>query len=198
MPSREVIITLSREAAEALGANLTSALNFCEPHDMEPLLGAECAVIASRLTTFLDSSEERSQERPCGSVGEMCADCGDPNFLAWWASPETWKRLNGSHDGVLCPSCFADRAEKDGTKLYWLAKVPGETEPTEAENAEREYQLRRLAEEGAERLDTLLSVAKQWRNTPRFGDAAKRAENDLMAVIDSLSDRSETSEGLEE
>lgn len=37
----------------------------------------------------------------------------------WRAPDEMWERVVGSPAGVLCPSCFTERAEASGLRLYW-------------------------------------------------------------------------------
>lgn len=42
-----------------------------------------------------------------------CLDCGRVDAV-WFAPSELWNRVVGSPNGVLCPSCFIDRAEAAG------------------------------------------------------------------------------------
>ena len=38
---------------------------------------------------------------------------------SWWAPDALWLKVMPSHSGVLCPSCFTERAEAKGLWLYW-------------------------------------------------------------------------------
>lgn len=57
-------------------------------------------------------------------VYEICASCGRPVSSAihtyWIAPDELWEQINGQSGGVLCPRCFARRAEKSGIAIAWL------------------------------------------------------------------------------
>lgn len=63
---------------------------------------------------------------------ETCT-CGRPvahNFYlvngeprSYWRAPdEMWEHVMGSPHGVLCPSCFTERAEAKGLRIYWTPK----------------------------------------------------------------------------
>lgn len=58
-----------------------------------------------------------------GYVYEVCS-CGRPVSAAirtYWLAPNSlWEQVNGRSEGVLCPRCFADRAEAQGVTVAWL------------------------------------------------------------------------------
>ncbi len=49
---------------------------------------------------------------------DFCQECGRPNIV-WFAPNELWNKIVGSSDGILCPTCFAKRAEKITGKIVW-------------------------------------------------------------------------------
>ena len=42
-----------------------------------------------------------------------CQACGRRNVV-WHAESPLWNRVNGSENGILCPTCFAQRADEQG------------------------------------------------------------------------------------
>ena len=61
-----------------------------------------------------------------------CQDCGQP-YPPWSAPNEVWNRIMGGPEadddpgGMLCPTCFAVRAERAGQRHIWrlVPRVPG-------------------------------------------------------------------------
>jgi hypothetical protein len=61
---------------------------------------------------------------------EYCEDCGIRMPLVWWSSNDLWLEMTGhatepgnNAGGILCPECFARRAEKRGIVLQWHPTV---------------------------------------------------------------------------
>lgn len=58
---------------------------------------------------------------------EVCQDCGFPvaHFVRshWIADDELWLEVFGRPGGILCPPCFALRAEVKGITVSWQAVV---------------------------------------------------------------------------
>lgn len=54
----------------------------------------------------------------------LCNRCGLKNVIGWSAPNELWNRVVGSPNGILCPQCFVQRAERVGERGPWtLAPV---------------------------------------------------------------------------
>lgn len=53
---------------------------------------------------------------------EFCKKCGVRQPLVWHAADEIWEEVSGQY-GVLCPSCFDERADKQGILLVWKPTV---------------------------------------------------------------------------
>jgi len=47
-----------------------------------------------------------------------CGDCGRPNVI-WFAPNKLWDQVMGSPNGIVCPACFAIRADRAGVSGVW-------------------------------------------------------------------------------
>jgi len=58
----------------------------------------------------------------------ICQKCGSDN-PAWYAENELFNEVNGSPNGVVCPSCFIKMAEAKGINIMFKAVNPNEATP---------------------------------------------------------------------
>ena len=57
-------------------------------------------------------------------ITEFCQRCGVTQTLAWTCDSDVlWKEINGTKNGVLCPTCFDALAWKKGIYIKWHAEV---------------------------------------------------------------------------
>lgn len=56
------------------------------------------------------------------SVESTCQKCGRPNVV-WFAENGIFNKVNGSPNGILCPKCFSDMAEKIGIEITFYAST---------------------------------------------------------------------------
>jgi chromosome condensin MukBEF ATPase and DNA-binding subunit MukB len=62
----------------------------------------------------------------------VCQKCGARN-PAWYADNELFNKVNGSPDGVMCPNCFEEIAEKRGVNVMFKAvDMKDESEASQA------------------------------------------------------------------
>lgn len=71
---------------------------------------------------FMVERQERKRRQECGQ-GEA-TDCGHPSPV-WFTDSRLWNEVmsgdpDRSAEGVLCPSCFADRADKHFDGTPWM------------------------------------------------------------------------------
>lgn len=50
---------------------------------------------------------------------EKCKACGGDNPV-WSANNELWNKVNGSPNGILCPTCFVKMANEAGIKMFGI------------------------------------------------------------------------------
>lgn len=57
-------------------------------------------------------------------IGERCQDCGR-DYVLWHAPDDLYREVCGSPGGLLCPGCFARRAEARGLIVEFIAREFG-------------------------------------------------------------------------
>lgn len=70
---------------------------------------------------ILVADEQGKKEHP----ESKCQSCGGFNPV-WSANNELWNKVNGSPDGIICPTCFIKKANDMGFNMFGLAPQPAE------------------------------------------------------------------------
>jgi len=52
---------------------------------------------------------------------DSCQVCGNDNPI-WYCNNDLFNKINGSPNGILCPSCFSNKAEKIGIEVVFTVK----------------------------------------------------------------------------
>lgn len=55
-----------------------------------------------------------------GDVERVCQQCGGQN-PTWYADNELFNKVNGSPNGIICPSCFEKNADEMGVNIIFQA-----------------------------------------------------------------------------
>lgn len=56
--------------------------------------------------------------KPVGDVERVCQECGGKN-PTWYADNDLFNKVNGSPNGIICPSCFEQKANKMGIEVIF-------------------------------------------------------------------------------
>lgn len=58
---------------------------------------------------------------------EICDRCGCPVSRcvnSWWETDDAlWFKINGRHEGVMCPPCFTTACAEQGISVRWRALI---------------------------------------------------------------------------
>jgi len=88
----------------------------CAPYGRRRLLGASAVEALREIRErWSRANIERIAAPAPGDRGEgdTCRRCGGPDVV-WFAPNDLWNRVNGSPNGILCPTCFVRTAEERG------------------------------------------------------------------------------------
>lgn len=113
----------------------------------------------------------------------FCQNCHRSN-PSWSAPSWLWNKVNGSPNGILCPSCFQEKCDLLGINIHFTTDdliTPNALTPeagattTEGEIPEKAWlNLQRMFEESDFmnwKSDNLVRVVKSWINTPAVTDS---------------------------
>jgi hypothetical protein len=84
-----------------------------------------------RQVTPEEIRQQRESNWPDFHPERYCHSCGRRNIWSWHVDSELWNKAIGNPDGILCPVCFVDSAEKAGIAGHWKLVLDVPAQPAE-------------------------------------------------------------------